>query len=196
MKKLISSLGMLLLLAATGVANASDHRHNITNKECANNVGGVSFDEEFGEGAGALTTCIKKRTKVKVVYQLNQQYKDGSNDSKPYGLGNIQNAINDYEINYGMKQGRDYEIVAVATSAGGKLLINKAGNQFKGAVQNLMDQGVKFLFCQNTVRGLIKKGALTSGAVTSEIIPGVEFVTSGVAAMPDLVSQGYILLQP
>ncbi len=201
-KNLISTLG-LLLLAASNMASASDNQESITNNECINNVGGMSFDAEFGEGASAITNCIKKRTKVKVVYQINKFCRDSvsNNDcsiKRPYALKNINNAIKDYEINYGMKQGRDYEIAAVVTSGGGHQLIKQSrnGNQFEGQVKALMDKGVKFYFCQNTVRGLTKKGFISSGDATSEIIPGVEFVTSGVAAMPDLVSQGYILIQP
>ena len=202
-KSLISSLGLFVLLAASSVASASGYDKNITNNECVNNTGGMSFDAEFGEGAGELTRCIKKRTKVKVVYQINEFCRDSvsNNDcaiNRPYALKNISNAIKDYEINYGMKQGRDYEIAAVVTSGGGHQLIKQSrnGNQFESQVKGLMNKGVKFYFCQNTVRGLTKKGFITKGNATSDIIPGVKFVTSGVAAMPDLVSQGYILIQP
>lgn len=196
-KRFVSIAGMIVLFV-THAAYAKD-----TKDECVNNVAGVSFDEEFGAGAGELTTCIKKRTKVKVVYQINKFCRDNVSNSdcalnRPYALKNINNAIKDYEINYGMEQGNDYEIIAVVTGGGGHQMIQQSvnGNQFEGQVKALMDKGVKFYFCQNTVRGLIKKGFLTSGNVTSQLIPGIEFVTSGVAAIPDFVSQDYIMLQP
>lgn len=200
-KTAAASLGMLTMLMA-GTANASENK-TTGNKECVNNVGGMSFDAEFGAGAGDITRCIEKRHKVKVVYQINEFCRDDvalADCKRPYALGNIMNAVKDYEINYGMKAGKDFDIVAVVTSGGGHQMIQdqsaRKGNQFEPLVRKLMDKGVTFYYCQNTVRGLTKKGFMTPGHQTSEIIPGVKLVTSGVAAMPDLVSKGYILLQP
>jgi hypothetical protein len=50
-----------------------------------------------------------------------------------------------------------------------------AYDQFSGYVKDLLSNGVKFYFCQNTVRGMKVK--------TSQIIPGVKYVTAGNSAL-------------
>lgn len=162
-----------------------------------------SLDAVFGSGAAGMTRCIQTRNNVKVVYQINQ-FTDPSNSAKPYGLGNIQNAINDYTLNYGMTMGKDVDIAVVVHSGGGKLLIQDAvlqskgqgSNPFEGTVKKLLSQGVNIYLCQNTARSLITKGVLTSGYATGELIEGVQFVTSGVTAIPDFQTRGYNYVQP
>lgn len=202
-KKVVTAAGILALMAFSSHAMADDHYAKAEGKSCENNTGGMSFDEEFGAGAEKLTRCIEQRHKVKVVYQVNQFCRDDvalPECKRPYALGNIANAIKDYELNYGMKAGKDYEIVAVVTSGGGNLMLQnqfaRQGNQFEGQVRDLMNKGVKFYFCQNTARSMMKKNQITPGQATTEIIPGIQFVTAGVTAMPDLVNKGYVLIQP
>jgi intracellular sulfur oxidation DsrE/DsrF family protein len=202
-KRVVAAVGLMALLSLTNYALADDGHHKAGAKSCENKTGGMSFDEEFGAGAGELTRCIEKRHKVKVVYQVNQFCRDDvalPECQRPYALGNISHAIEDYEVNYGMKAGKDYEIVAVVTSSGGNLMVQnqfaRQGNQFEGLVRELMSKGVKFYFCQNTVRSMMKKNLITPGQATTEIIPGVKFVTAGVTAMPDFVEKGYVLIQP
>jgi len=109
--------------------------------------------------------------------------------------GIIQNVINDYEITNGMEQDKDYEIAAIVHSGGGFQLLNDESiNQFKDTVEGLMDAGVKFHFCQNTTRGFMRIRALTPGAATAGIIPGVEYVTAGISALADFQPLTFSLL--
>jgi intracellular sulfur oxidation DsrE/DsrF family protein len=211
----------------SGVANAGE-----SNNECpVGLVNGLTLNDEFGPEASDLTRCLDRRHNVKVVMQINKPCRDsfvdgtavknnvancsqGSNDpdfGRSYALGNINNMIKDYEITYGMKPGRDYEIAAVVHSGGGYLLLKDESydgtgtllygrNKFQGEVENLMDRGVKFYFCQNTTRSFIKNGTLPAagvqGGATAQLIEGVEYVTAGVTAISDFQSQGYRYVQP
>jgi intracellular sulfur oxidation DsrE/DsrF family protein len=176
------------------------------NNECpVGLVSGMTLDDEFGPGSGDLTQCLKKRHRVKVVIQVNQF-------TRAYALGNMSNMIKDYEITHGMKPGRDYEMVAVVHSGGGGLILKNDGydgngnpvsgrNQFQGAVETLISQGVKFYFCQNTTRGMIRANRLpdateTTGGATAEMIDGVEYTTAGVTSIADYQSRGYSYVQP
>ena len=169
-------------------------------------VNGMTLDEEFGAGSQELTQCNSVRHNVKLLIQLNQ-YGNG-NPGGAYGLKNITNVIQDYEVTYGMRPGKDYEIVAVVHSGGGPLVIQNGvtftgidgnshttANAYEGDVTTLIDQGVKFLFCQNTTRGYIASNKLPADA-TSVLIPGVGYVTAGIAAIADLQARGYRYVQP
>jgi len=124
--------------------------------------------------------------------------------SKAYGLGNIVNAIKDYEVSYGMEMERDVEIAVVVHGGGGNLVVQdavlrakgKGSNPFENEIRTLLAKGVRVYMCQNTARSMVKSGALTAGYVTSELIEGVEFVTAGVTAIPDFQSLGYKYVQP
>jgi len=133
-------------------------------------------------------------------------------DNRAYALGNIRNMIKDFEITNGMTRGEDYEIKVVVHSGGGYVLLKDSGfdgggnpvtgrNKFQGQVEDLIAQGVKFYFCQNTTRGFLRNGTLPSTDVvptgaTGELIEGVEYVTAGVTAISDLQEQGYRYVQP
>lgn len=169
---------------------------------------GMDLDAEFGPGAGSATRCLQKRDRQKVVIQINQFCRDDVPHAecaleRGYALGNIRNMIKDYEL-HGMQVGRDVEIAVVVVAEGGFLLLKddaahanfRGTNQFQSQVEDLLDQGVRFYFCQNTARGLMKKGAMTKGMATMEVITGVEWVTSGISAIPDFESRGYQYYQP
>ena len=181
----------------TGYASAND-----VPRDCPSELTS-SLDAVFGPGASDMTRCIQDRNNVKVLYHINQ-FTVPDNSAKPYGLGNIQKAINDYTMNYGMTMGKDVDIAVVVHSGGGKLLVKdivlqskgQGSNPFEGTVRNLLAQGVNIYLCQNTARSLIKKGVLTSGYATEELIEGVQFVTSGVTAIPDFQNRGYKYVQP
>jgi intracellular sulfur oxidation DsrE/DsrF family protein len=126
--------------------------------------------------------------------------------NRAYALGNLRNMIKDYEITNGMLP-QDYDIKVVVHSGGGYLLLkdvsyNGAGellsgrNKFQSQVEELMDMGVKFYFCQNTTRGFIANGTLPAGDAIAQLIDGVEYVTAGVTAIADLQEQGYKYVQP
>lgn len=186
-------------LVLLGVA-LSGYQLPVNAEECPDNLvqSGV-IDAEFGAGAQAVTRCLRnqgERRSLKVVYQVNQQCKD-SKCTAGYALGNINNAIKDYEITHGMTQGENYEINAVVHGGGWTQIVqdgatldngNMVQNPFQGAVEALLAKGVKIYFCQNTAR--------SKGVKLHNMIPGVEFVTSGVTALADFQSIGYMLVQP
>ena len=193
---------------------------------------GIDLNDEFGNGTTAITRCLSDQNKPKVVMQINvacrDSYVDGTavkNDvghcasNRAYALGNIRNMIKDYEGSHGID---NWEIVAVVHSGGWGMLVkdgymftNAPGegggtpgvktlsNQFQGQVEDLIDQGVRFLFCQNTTRGMINRGNLptvnesaSGGGATEALIDGVEYTTAGVTAIADLQKRGYSYVQP
>ena len=177
------------------------------NKDCpVGLLNDLTLDEEFGAGSGSATRCIEDRKSVKVVYQVNKPCKSDK-CAKPYAVGNMQNAIKDYEITAGIKRD-DYEMVAIVHSGGWPLILDNnvpdapadvvqpAGgdyghateNPFQKQVEDLIANGVKVYFCQNTARSKKVK--------YHQMIPGVEFVTAGVTAIADFQSQGFSYVQP
>lgn len=177
-------------------------------------VNNQTLENEFGAGTEGLTRCAEFRHNVKVVVQVNAFCGDTA-CSKSYALGNIKNLIKDFEITNGMSK-NDYEIVAVVHSGGGGLVLQNGytfidsvkgpvtiSNQFQKDVEDLLAEGVKFYFCQNTTRSMIKKGALPEvsestygGGATEALIPGVQYTTAGVTAISDFQRMGYTYVQP
>ena len=174
------------------------------NNECpVGLVSGLTLDQEFGPGASAITHCVQKRHDVRVLFQIDRFCGDPTKSNAmctgPYALGNMDNAVNDYEITDGMVRGRDYKMIAVVYGSGGLML--RKGNKFESKVKALMAEGVKFYFCQNTVRGFIKAGLLpnfsTSGQpAASGLIDGVEYVTAGVTSVLDYEARGWSVIAP
>lgn len=140
--------------------------------------------------------------------------------NRAYALGNMRNMIKDYELSHGID---NWEIVAVVHSGGWGLLVEDGyaftqmagegggtagdvmtlSNQFQSQVEDLIDQGVKFLFCQNTTRGMIGRGNLPTvaestygGGATEALIDGVGYTTAGVTAIAELQALGYSYVQP
>jgi len=127
-------------------------------------------------------------------------------DNRAYALGNLRNMIKDLTITNGIAP-EDIDIRVVVHSGGGYQMLKDAGydgngdwkegrNKFQGQVEDLMDQGARFFFCQNTTRGFIRNGTLPAGDATAQLIDGVEYVTAGVTAISDLQEQGYRYVQP
>lgn len=175
------------------------------NAECpVGLVSNMTLDAEFGPGTQKLTKCITKRSQVKMVVQLNQ--------GNGYGLGNIANIIDDYEITHGMVRGRDYEIVAVIHSGGGSMALTNDGyngaglvvtgrNPAQAKIEELMGKGVKFYFCQNTTRAYVKNGILpnfqtTGHSATEQLIKGMQYTTAGLTSIADFQAAGYQYIQP
>lgn len=174
-------------------------------------VKGLSLDDEFGPGTQQLTRCLQKRTQVKMVVQINQ-FKTSTGAA--YGLGNIGNIIDDYEITHGMVRGRDYEIAVVLHGPGGMMALKDTSynggaapalvsgrNPFEGQVKTLMARGVKFYFCQNTTRAYLNNGTLpkyqTTGiSATDQLISGVQYTTAGLTSIADFEAAGYAYIQP
>lgn len=177
-------------------------------------VSGLSLDEEFGPGTQALTQCLERRHNVKMVVQINQ-FTDSS--GRPYGLGNLSNIIDDYETTHGMRPGKDYEIVVILHSPGGRMALKDTGynaagqlvsgrNPYQGQIETLMARGVKFYFCQNTTRAFLAQppSAITSLprygttgiSATDQIIPGIAYTTAGLTSIADYQARGYQYIQP
>jgi len=192
----------------------------------------IDLNDEFGAGTTTITRCLSDQNKPKVVMQINlacrDSYVDGDvvkNDvghcasNRAYALGNITNMIADYEGSHGID---NWEIVAVVHSGGWGMLVkdgytftNRLGegggtpgvktlsNQFQSQLEDLIGEGVRFLFCQNTTRGMISRGNLPTvaesaggGGATEALIDGVEYTTAGVTAIADFQKRGYSYVQP
>jgi len=187
-----TALAVTTLLFA-GSVQADDNSENSNNACPVGLVSGLALDTEFGPGVAALTKCNDKRHNVKVVFQLNA-------NAGCYGLGNITNVIDDYEITHGMVRGRDYQLAAIVHSAGGTMMVKNGVNGFanpcEAQVSALIAKGVKFYFCQNTTRAYLGNGRLTAGMVKEQVIDGVEYVTAGLGALGDFQSRGWKYVQP
>jgi intracellular sulfur oxidation DsrE/DsrF family protein len=187
-----TALAVTTLLFA-GSVQADDNSENSNNACPVGLVSGLALDTEFGPGVAALTKCNDKRHNVKVVFQLNA-------NAGCYGLGNITNVIDDYEITHGMVRGRDYQLAAIVHSAGGTMMVKNGVNGFanpcEAQVSALIAKGVKFYFCQNTTRAYLGNGRLTAGMVKEQVIDGVEYVTAGLGALGDFQSSGWKYVQP
>ena len=160
----------------------------------------MTLDEEFGPGTAGITECLKQRRRVKLIVQANQFCMDNVSNAectRPYALLNLFKMIDDFEITHGMKAGRDYEMAVIAHTKGGPLMLkDETVNQFRGHVERLLDQGVKFYLCQNATRAMIRNGLLPVGDATANIIDGVEYVTAGITAVTDFQYRGYVYVQP
>lgn len=211
--KMLLSVSVLAMLV-NAAAYADNDMHG-GNTECpVGLVSGMTMDDEFGPGSQALTRCLKKRHDVKMVVQINQ-FTDSS--GRPYGLGNISNILDDYEITHGMKAGRDYRIVVILHSPGGRMALknegyNSAGvlvsgrNPYENTIKGLMQRGVKFYFCQNTTRAFLAqpptqitslpKYLVTGISATDQIIDGIEYTTAGLTSLADFQASGYEYIQP
>ena len=154
-------------------------------------VAGMTIEEEFGPGAAAVTRCLKKTNNVKVVYNVLRDCRGSAGSAcmagsgKPFAIGNIENAISDYNITHGMDRD-DRDIVAVVYGNGANLILKD--NLFEDKVESLLANGVKIYFCQNTARA--------KGIKLEDMIDGVEFITSGVTALADFQRLGYSVVTP
>lgn len=187
-------------LLFAGSVQAGERPNHHSNQACpVGLVKGLTLDDEFGPGVGTLTQCNDKRHNVKIVFQLNTSQVANA-PANCYGLGNITNVIDDYEITHGMVRGRDYQIAAIVHSGGGPLVVKNGVNGYnnlcQGMVEALIAKGVKFYFCQNTTRAFLGNGRLTAGMVNDQVINGVEYVTAGLGALADFQSSGWKYVQP
>jgi len=110
-------------------------------------ISGLTLEEEFGPGASQITRCLIFNYDNRMLFHINQFE---TSPGRPYGLGNITAAINDYEITHGTK---DYKIVSVNHSGGATQLLNKYAEQahplsidniYQPLVEDLIAKGVKF----------------------------------------------------
>jgi len=195
--KMLGSVLVMLLFSVSSISQAAPGDADTT---CpVGLVSGMDLTTEFGAAVAADTRCIKKRHEVKTMFAVDQYVTDPTrpDTAGPYALNQIQNVYNDYTITAGMTEGLDFSLIVVVHGPGGRLLLSDSTqNRFIAQVQHLMAEGVQFYFCENTVRGFIRAGLLEPGNVAAGVIPGVHFVTAGLAAMSDFEAEGYEYVQP
>jgi len=200
----LAAFSMPSLVRADSTGSAGNGPDDNSNVACpVGLVSGMTLDQEFGAGASALTNCVKKRHDVKAMFQIDRFCGNVTSTNAActgaYGLGNMQNVIDDYEITDGMKRGIDYKMIAIVYGGGGNMLLK--GNKFESQVKALMAEGVTFYFCQNTLRGFIKAGLIpnpvTTGIPASDsLIDGVQYVTAGLSAVLDHEARGWSNIAP
>lgn len=156
----------------------------------------AQMDKGFGAGTSAQTLCLQNRAGVKSVVNVSSVATNKTGVSQQ--IVNVENMVDNYDGMYGMDINADYEIVVVAYGEGGRWLLTDdaynrtfavtTGNPSRAMVEALRQKGVKFLMCQNTMRG--------SGWKSADIIPGVKQTPAGVTAIVDFAKSGYIPLAP
>jgi intracellular sulfur oxidation DsrE/DsrF family protein len=120
----------------------------------------------------------QEEVQVKVVYHID----DSTRASQ--AMRNIQNHLN---ASPGVK------IVVVAHGKGIDFLLNNGkderGNLYEASVANLINQGVDFRVCNNTLKG--------RNLTADDVIQEASIVTSGVAEIGRLqAKEGYVYLKP
>lgn len=220
-----------------GYAAADDYYSASTNYNCPENYfdapfekntpngpvvvtppqGGLTMDEEFGEGTQAITRCIKKRTNARVVVSINGAHpsdKNGNiNLNKARFLSNIEYFRENYEDVHNMKIGDDVKVVAVAASSGALLLTTEhpAWVRVKTSDIEPTCMGNENRFsgktCTNPFRHLVERAqeigvqfylcqmaSRTLSIKKPAVIPGVKFVPGAHLAVADFQQTGYALI--
>jgi len=156
-----------------------------------------NMNQQFGHGTSLSTSCIQKRDEVKDVFAWNSA---GINKKKKLAqqVHVTRNSVNNYEQVYAMKINKDFKVIAIGYSAGGRWLLTdeaynrtynvSSGNPTAALTQSLIERGVKVYMCQNTMRG--------NSWVSSDLLPGVLMVPSGAVAVLDYEHQGYKYILP
>lgn len=107
-------------------------------------------------------------------------------DTDPFKQTLVLNVANNLLKHYGPDK---VEVEIVAFGPGLRLL--QAENTNVGRIDGLVNQGVRFSACENTIRGftkkLGKKPVLNQHAI---------HVSAGVVRIMDLIDQGYVLIKP
>jgi intracellular sulfur oxidation DsrE/DsrF family protein len=204
-KSYFTSIAIIVLSSLPFVAAAHDDDDDKKGKPCpVDYYDGIPMDVEFGEGAQAITTCLKKRKNMKVVIAV-----DHTHPSNPFGntittratfLTNIKRMVQNYEVVHGMEIGKDVDVIAVFSGSGAALMTTEhwifggpgnttpVANPFVDLVEYGLEKGFRFYVCQTASRAL--------GIDMSTKIPGVRFVPGGHIAVADFQAQGYNLIRP
>ena len=162
------TLGALLV----GLVSMPAFANGQGNTECpVGLVKDLTLDDEFGPGTSDITKCIKKRHQVKMVVQLNQ--------GNGYGLNNIKNIIDDYEVTHGMVPGRDYKIVAVIHSAGGMMALKNdsytGGTYKRDALGNIEKDALGNPIVSDETPVLLKGRNPSEKLIKDLMLKGVKF---------------------
>ena len=189
---------ILLLVASClmTVAQASSKDDDDAPRPCPPQVI-KNMDGQFGHGTSLLTTCTQKRSEVRDVFAWNSA---AINKRKKLAqqVHVTRNSVNNYEKLYDMKINKDFEVIAIGYSGGGRWLLTdeaynrtygvSTGNPTAALTRSLIERGITVYMCQNTMRG--------NGWVTSDLLPGVKMVPSGAVAVLDFQHQGYKYILP
>jgi intracellular sulfur oxidation DsrE/DsrF family protein len=182
MKKIYCQIGMLGVLLAFALPAFSESNVACPVESPYTDGGGnmLTFEDKFGDGVMEGLRCNERRSKVRMVMQVNAFAPGG----KPYGFRNLDNIIKDFEMTHGID---NWKIAIVVHSGGGDFVKN--GNDFEDLVKrHIANPNVDVYFCLNT--------AAAKGWTTDDIIPGVKFVPAGLSAVMDFQYQGYKYIQP
>ena len=101
---------------------------------------------------------------------------------------NARNLVRDYDDNYGMTHGDDFDMVVVAYAGGVDWLKKKNDAIDIELVTSLMEKGIKVYACQNTMKA--------KGLKIADLIDGVRIVPAGVSAVVDFSNRKYTYLNP
>ncbi|HHJ16586.1 MAG TPA: hypothetical protein ENJ80_07805 [Gammaproteobacteria bacterium] len=107
-------------------------------------------------------------------------------DPNPFKQTLVLNVAGNILRHYGQDR---VAIEIVAFGPGLRLLF--AENANKGRIQSLVDSGVRFSACKNTIRNMGKKLGHPP-----ELNPNAVPVTAGVVRIVDLMDKGYKLIKP
>ena len=130
----------------------------------------------------SFTSLVVKAEKPFASTKIVLQLSDGSPAKQTLVLNVANNLIKHY--------GQDnVDIEIVTFSAGLRLLFQDNANS--GRIESLVNSGVHFAACQNTVKGMTKKLGHPP-ALGTYATP----VPAGIVRIVDLVKQGYILVRP
>jgi intracellular sulfur oxidation DsrE/DsrF family protein len=133
----------------------------------------ISSTAVFAEGAEDL----KPFAEVHVVLQLSDQQNEAV----------VLDVANNLIKNYGGPDVIDIEIVTLGK--GIRLML--AGSEHETRIASLVDNGVRFYVCENTLDTIERKTG--NRPVISE---HAEYVRAGVARIIDKVAEGYTLVRP
>ena len=155
-------------------------------------ISNKALDAAFGQGTGQLTRRLTHTDNIKLLFQVNQLFKDPQK-TQPYGGENLINTLTDLE-NHGLIPG-EFDIIALVHAEGWRQVLNNRAdtphemdNPFQAEMEDLLQRGINVYFCLNTAR---KKSVRIE-----HVIPGIRFVTSGVTALADWQRDGYCYVQP
>lgn len=200
LRSVLFALTMTLTLVLVEVAAAQQpqgvpFRGRTALAECPETAQ-LAMNDDFGEGTSALTQCLAVRHRIAVVVNWNRALTNKAGISQQ--ATSTKNLVDNYEQMYGMEDGHQYTAVVIGYGQGGRWLLTdeaydqtyevSTGNPSGQIVEYLLEQGVPIYMCQNSMRA--------NGWVSSDLLPGVKMVPSGVNAVVDYEMLGYRPLNP
>lgn len=160
-----------------------------------------------GTSPSVNTFCLQRTNNLRVVVALNSAALNGAK-TQAQQITNLNNIVTDYE-KYGLTIGTNVDIVVIGYGAGARwLLTDTAFDAFFGSdpavaetnialpiVTTLLNKGVKFFACQNTMINTKLPGT-TTNIKTTDLTPAVNMVPAGVTALLDFQYLRYMYITP